>query len=65
MMHFSKQLIKKFQEQHLASFGHDITAEQADLELWELAELVRITQLTEKEDLKYESGNDNSTISRK
>lgn len=58
-MHFSKLLIKKFQEQHLASFGYEITTEQAELELWELAELVRLTQLTEKEEIKDESGNDN------
>lgn len=63
-MHFSKQLIKKFQEQYLACFGSEITAEKADLELWELAEIVRLTQLISKEEIQDEPGNDNSTISR-
>lgn len=61
-MHFSKQLIRKFQEQHLVCFGNEITAEQADLELWELAELVRLTQLNDIEDMNDESGNDNTAV---
>ena len=58
-MNLSEQLLKKFQEQHLTSFGSRISAKQAELELLELAELVRLTHLTEKEEPNYESGNDN------
>jgi hypothetical protein len=64
-MHFSEQLINKFQKQYHATYGIAISAERADLELYELAELVRLTQLTDVEDAIDESGNDNTAVLRK
>lgn len=42
-MALSKKLVKEFQELHLKKFGVEISSESAELELLQLAELVRLT----------------------
>lgn len=43
-MRLSLKLVTEFQELHLKIFGESIAPEAAELELLNLAELVRITQ---------------------
>jgi hypothetical protein len=42
-MQLSESLIAKFQQAHLEEFGYAISAERAEVELLELAELIRLT----------------------
>jgi hypothetical protein len=51
-MQLSESLIAKFQQAHLEEFGYAISTEQAEAELIELAELVRLTVRSDNKDTK-------------
>ena len=53
-MHYSKDLIARFQKQYLESYGLEISEESAELELFRLARLLEIFYLavfTKEEDI--------------
>lgn len=55
-MHYSKDLVSRFQKQYQKCFGLEITLEVADLELYRLARLTEVLYLSifNEEDKEYE-----------
>lgn len=49
-MAFSKELIERFQVEHLAVYGEEIDTTRAELQLKELAELIRLTSPREEQE---------------